>query len=248
MDVGVRAPVVLVGVGHVRVNVPGLRLADNLGADAVCLHVTGGVQLRHPVVDRLVHRQLGEQDPCAGRPQNVANGGPNVLGLDKLRRHLASPVGGLRVAQVEDVRIRRQCGQRPRQRRHEVGRRCGVILEDQQGPVGAPGALQAVLPGADVRGGAAPLSGAELELAHLVRVKVVPPLPFGADLLIHNVAPSVPGGRDLGLADRRLAAVRRREPGEGQAGAVCLQPRGAPLHAVGPAVQADHDGLETLQR
>mmetsp|Transcript_110733 Transcript_110733/g.323978 ORF Transcript_110733/g.323978 Transcript_110733/m.323978 type:complete len:216 (-) Transcript_110733:469-1116(-) len=170
VDVGVGAPVVLVGVRHVRIHVPGLRLPHDLRPHAVRLHGAVGAGQRHPVVHGLVNGELGQEDPGTRRPHNVPNSRPNVLGLDQLRRELASPLRRLRVAQVQDVRVRRQRGQRPRQRRHKVRRRRRVVLEDEEGLVAVAGLLEAVLPGADVGGGAATLARAQLQRPLLVGV------------------------------------------------------------------------------
>mmetsp|Transcript_25583 Transcript_25583/g.80722 ORF Transcript_25583/g.80722 Transcript_25583/m.80722 type:complete len:396 (+) Transcript_25583:259-1446(+) len=240
-DVRVRAPIVLVGMSHVGVDVPGLRLADDLGPHAVGLDVAVRAEQRHPVVHRLGDGHLGKKDAGARGPDDVADRRPDVLGLHQLRRDLPAPICGLGVAEVEQVCIRRQRRERARECRLELRRRRCVVLQDEERPLGVAGQLQAMLPGTDVRGGTAPLARAQLQRALLVGVQVVPALAQRALPLVHDVPRGVPGGAHPARGNHVGLAVRRREALAADLRAVRGQPGEAARPAVRPPLQVDDD-------
>mmetsp|Transcript_110734 Transcript_110734/g.323980 ORF Transcript_110734/g.323980 Transcript_110734/m.323980 type:complete len:281 (-) Transcript_110734:118-960(-) len=243
---GAGAPVVLVGVVHVGVHVPGVRLVHDLRPHAVRLHGAVGAGQRHPVVHGLVHGQPGEQRPGASRPDYVGHGGPDVLRLRQLGRDLPAPLGRLGVAQVEQVCVRRQGSQCSSEQAREVTRRLGIVLEHQQRPLGAAAELQAAAPGADVRQGTTSLARTQLQLAGPVRVQVVPALPLRSQDLVACVPSRVPARSDLGSGDQVAPAITGNQSDVVKPRTVSLQQRSDALHPVWSSLQVDHHCLQVL--
>ena len=179
-------PRLVVGVLHVVVDIPGLRLLQDGRGDHEGAELPARDEVRHEVVDGLVDGKRRQQPAGAPRPQHVADRRPDVLGLAHQLAHPPAPGRGLGVAQVEEVWVLPpQLAQRGAQPLQVARLRQGVVLEDEGGPRGLGGAAP---PQGHVRRGAAALATREGELAGLVAALLAP---FEAP----RDVPPVPGRR-----------------------------------------------------
>mmetsp|Transcript_34814 Transcript_34814/g.100041 ORF Transcript_34814/g.100041 Transcript_34814/m.100041 type:complete len:291 (-) Transcript_34814:43-915(-) len=235
-------------MADVGVNVPRVRLQHDLGANAVGLDITSRREACHPVVHRLVHGQPGEQKPGCGGPNHIRHGRPDILGLHQVRRHLTTPIGRLRVPQVQHPTVRWKRLPSALEGSCELHCGCRIILQDEQGAVAAVTCvLQAMAPCPDVGRRTPTLAGAQLQLPFLIGVQVVPALPHRARLLVHDVASSVPRVCHLVCTDLSGTAVCRGKVLESKFRAPGCKPRCASIHPVGPALEIDHDRRDARQ-
>mmetsp|Transcript_35317 Transcript_35317/g.75262 ORF Transcript_35317/g.75262 Transcript_35317/m.75262 type:complete len:374 (-) Transcript_35317:12-1133(-) len=247
-NVGARSPVVLIRVGDVRVDIPRIGLQNNFRAHAVSLDFARCAVASHPIVDWLVDGKLAEQLPCGGRPNDVRNCRPNVLGFDQVRCHFSPPVSCLRVSQVEDSAVGRQRMPDPLEGGGELCSWRGIVFEDKQWAISVLSCpLEAVAPRPDVRGSAAALAAAQGQSALLVGVQVIPTLADGSTPLVANVSAGVPGSAHLIDTNLGLSSISGREASEGKTTAPLVQPCGAAGHPVGSTVEVDDDSLHGLQ-